>query len=191
MRHTRLWLMVGGGVGLLLVVTVGWLTLRSQTAAVAQGTGAGSAQPGAATASGSGPPAPDFSVPTLEGGTFTLSAQRGKPVVLLFMAYWCGTCVAEAQALGRLHQQYSDRLAIIALDVDPSSTPDRLHKFRQWAGRPNYTWAFDQGQRVAQAYRVRALDTTHIINQAGEIVYTDTVPTSYQTLEGQIRKLVE
>ncbi len=32
--------------------------------------------------------APDFTVPTLRGGEFTLSAQAGKPVVLYVMAYW-------------------------------------------------------------------------------------------------------
>jgi len=191
MSSTRLWLTVGGGVALLLMVGVGWSMLRSQAAAPAQATRVGSGQANAATAGGNSLPAPDFSVPTIEGGTFTLSAHRGKPVVLFVMAYWCGTCIPEAQALGRLHQKYGDRLTIIALDVDPSSTPERLQKFRQWAGETNYTWGFDSGQRVAQAYRVRALDTTFIINQAGEVVYTDAVPTSYPTLEEQIRKLLE
>lgn len=134
--------------------------------------------------------APDFAVPTLEGGTFTLSEQRGKPIVLFIMAYWCATCVPEAQALAELHQKYGDQVTIIALDVDPSSTPERLQKFREWVGEPDYVWAFDQGQRVAQAYRVRSLDTTIIINQAGQIVYSDAYPTRYETLEEQIRKLL-
>jgi thiol-disulfide isomerase/thioredoxin len=175
---------------MLWLVAMSWLMLYSQPAAVAQRREAGSTQAGAAIR-GSGPPAPDFSVPTLDGGTFTLSAHRGRPVVLFIMAYWCGTCVPEAQALARLHQAYGDRLTIVALDVDPSSTPERLQTFRQWAGEPGYVWAFDQGQRVAQTYRVRALDTTIIINQVGEIVYRDAVPTPYQTLQQQIAQLLE
>jgi len=137
------------------------------------------------------PIAPDFTVPTLEGGTFTLSAQRGKPVILFIMAYWCASCVPEAQALARLHQRYGDRVTIVALDVDPSSTPESLQKFREWVGQPDYIWAFDRGNRVAQAYQIRALDTTFIFNQAGQIVYSDASPTPYQTLEEQIRKLLE
>jgi peroxiredoxin len=138
----------------------------------------------------SGPPAPDFTVSTLDGGTFTLSEQRGKPVILFTMAYWCGTCVPEAQALAELHRKYGDRVSIIALDVDPSSTPEKLQQFREWVGQSDYVWALDKGNRVAQAYQVRALDTTFIINQAGEIIYSDASPTPYQTLEEQIEKLL-
>ncbi len=174
-NRTSLWLTVGGLVAILLLVALGWFALRGRSAAPAQV---------------SGPPAPDFTVSTLEGGTFTLSEQRGKPVILFAMAYWCGACVPEAQALAELYQKYGDRVSIIALDVDPSSTPESLQKFREWAGGADYVWAFDEGNRVVQAYSIRALDTTIIISQAGEIVYTDASPTPYQTLEEQIRKLL-
>lgn len=187
----HLWLAVGGGLGLLLLGVVSWFALYSPAAAPTQRSAAASALGSTVPAKASGPLAPDFSVPTLEGGTFTLSAHRGKPVVLFFMAYWCGTCVPESQALAKLHHKYGDRLTIVALDVDLSSTPERLQTFRQWAGAPGYVWAFDQGQRVAQTYRVRALDTTIIINPAGEIVYTDAAPTPYQTLQQQIAQLLE
>jgi peroxiredoxin len=186
-----LWLTVGGILITLLFVAAGWLVLRSQSVTPVQVIETGSAQVGALPARGSGPLAPDFTVPTLEGGTFTLSAQRGKPVILFIMAYWCASCVPEAQALARLHQRYGDRVTIVALDVDPSSTPESLQKFREWVGQPDYIWAFDRGNRVAQAYQIRALDTTFIFNQAGQIVYSDASPTPYQTLEEQIRKLLE
>ena len=133
-----------------------------------------------------GPPAPDFSVPTLDGGTFTLSAQRGKPVIIFAMAYWCGTCVPEARALARLHQEYGDRLVILALDVDPSSTPDRLTQFRAYAGNPTYVWGFDKQGQVTQAYRIRSLDTTIMVDAQGRIVYRDEYPTPYDTLKKAI-----
>lgn len=137
-----------------------------------------------------GPPAPDFSVPTLDGGTFTLSEHRGKPVIVFIMAYWCSTCVPEAQALARLHEEYGDRVTILALDVDPSSTPERLAAFKQFVGDPDYVWAFDKGAVVTQAYQVRSLDTTFIISPDGRIVYTDAVPTSYDLLKTQLDQLL-
>ncbi len=46
------------------------------------------------------PQASDFSVNTLDGGTFNLSSQRGKPVILLFIDSSCDTCLKEARELG-------------------------------------------------------------------------------------------
>ena len=179
-KRAGLWLAAGGVLVVLLLVALGWFVLRGQTPIQAP----------VDVASGAGPPAPDFTVPTLQGDTFTLSAQRGKPVILFAMAYWCGTCVPEAQALAQLHRRYGDRVRIVALDVDPSSTPETLQQFRKWVGEPDYVWAFDRDNRVVQAYQIRSLDTTIIINQAGEIIYTDAYPTPFETLEEQIKKLL-
>ncbi|WP_322800062.1 TlpA disulfide reductase family protein [Thermoflexus sp.] len=137
-------------------------------------------------------PAPDFTVPTLGGGTFTLSRAlgEGKPVVLFFMAYWCGTCIPEARALARLHQSVGDRVVIVALDVDPTSTPEALMAFREAAGSPDYVWAFDRENAVALAYRVTRLDTTVIIDPRGRIVFRDEIPTSYETLAAQVARIL-
>lgn len=136
-------------------------------------------------------PGQDFSVPTLDGGEFTLSEQRGKPVVLFVMAYWCPTCINEAEALARIHSEYGDSVAILALDVDPTSTEELLARFTEWVGTPDYFFGFDTGGNVVRAYDIRALETTIIFNQRGEVVYTDTRPTSYDTLDQQIRALLE
>lgn len=189
-NRTGLRLTAGSVLVALLLVALGWFVWRSQRVTRDQAPVAESAAADDIPGPGDGPPASDFTVPTLHGGTFTLSAQRGKPVILFIMAYWCGTCVPEAQALAELHQKYGHQVSIIALDVDPSSTPEALQQFREWVGEPDYVWAFDQDNRVVQAYQIRALDTTIIINQAGEIIYTDSYPTPFQTLEEQIKKLL-
>ncbi len=56
-----LWLAVGGILGILLLVALGWFVLRDQPGAAVQGAEA-------VPPRGSGPPAPDFTVPTLNGG---------------------------------------------------------------------------------------------------------------------------
>ncbi len=130
--------------------------------------------------------APDFTVPTINGGTFTLSANRGKPVVMFVMAYWCPTCFREAEGLAKLHKKYKDRVTIIALDVDPSSTPQSLALFKSQVGNPDYIWAFDKGGNVARSYKIKALETTIIFDQSGKVVFKDLRSTSYRTLEKQI-----
>ena len=131
--------------------------------------------------------ATDFTVPTLDGGTFTLSAQRGKPVVMFIMASWCAICYKEAEELAKLFERYKDRISILALDIDPLSTQEDLASFKERVGNPDYTWAFDRGGNVARNYKIKALDTTIIFDKNGQIVFTDLRSTSYRTLSKQIK----
>lgn len=130
-----------------------------------------------------GDTAPNFSVPTLDDETFTLNDVRGKPAIVFFMAYWCGTCIPEAQALAQLKGEYGEDINITAIDIDPSSTPQALEQFKQAAGGESLTWAFDTDQQVASSYQVRSLDTTLVLNAEGVIVYRDEFPSPYKTLK--------
>lgn len=186
-------------IGVLLLVIAGWIlwnswqrtrSLAAQAAAVPAFSPAATPapplagiSPAAAAGTQVGDVAPDFTVPTLAGGTFTLSQQGGRPTIIFFMAYWCGTCLPEAQALAQLKQEYGEDMNIIAIDVDPTSTPETLGQFKEAAGNGAYTWAFDTDQQVIQLYQVRTLDTTLILDAKGRIIYRDALVTPYQTLK--------
>jgi thiol-disulfide isomerase/thioredoxin len=135
--------------------------------------------------------APDFSVPTLDGKTFTLSEQGGKPTVVFFMAYWCGSCIPEATALGKLKQAYGDKISIVAVNIDPSATWETIEQFKQAAGSPPLVWASDFDQKVTLAYAVQALDTTLILDHEGRVVYRDETPTQYEMLKIELEKLLQ
>lgn len=53
--------------------------------------------------------APDFTLPTFAGETFTLSENEGRPVLLVFWASWCVPCQEEAPILQRLWPEYEAR----------------------------------------------------------------------------------
>jgi thiol-disulfide isomerase/thioredoxin len=130
-----------------------------------------------------GQPASDFTVRTMDGGQFALADHAGQPTLILFMASWCGPCIYEAINLAQVHAQYKDRgLNVIALDVQDGDTDAELQVFREAAGNPDYIWAFDDEYMVTQAYNVRSLDTTILIDQAGKIVFRDEYPTPLEPL---------
>jgi thiol-disulfide isomerase/thioredoxin len=130
-----------------------------------------------------GQPAPDFTVRTMGGGQFALAEHRDQPTMILFMASWCVSCIYEAQNLAEVHARYKERgLNIIALDVQDGDTDADLQAFRESAGNPDYVWAFDDSYAVTQAYNVRTLDTTVLIDQAGNVVYYDQRPTPLEPL---------
>lgn len=135
--------------------------------------------------------APDFTVPTLDGNQFRLSENQGKPTLIYFTAYWCGTCIPKAQELGQLYQEYSGRVHIVVLDVDPTSTLELLDQFKQAAGNGAFVWAFDSDSKVATTYLVNALSTIIFLDGERRIVYRGQFPTSYAALKGELEKLIQ
>lgn len=63
---------------------------------------------------GEGDPAPDFTAPVGGGGTVTLSALRGRPVVLFFYPKDSTPgCTREACAFRDLHQRFESSGAVV------------------------------------------------------------------------------
>ena len=126
-----------------------------------------------------------------DGSVFDLAEERGNIVVLFFMAAWCPTCIPEAHALAKLHEDYADRgVRIIALDVDQNETEVQLARFRDRIGNSQHLWAMDTGFQVVRALSVRALDATVVIDREGRVAYKDAYPTRYQTLAAVVEALL-
>lgn len=65
------------------------------------------------------PPVADFSVATMGGENWTLSDHRGKPVVLVFWATWCGPCKKEMPELAKLvNSRPGWPVSFLAVSVD-------------------------------------------------------------------------
>ena len=74
---------------------------------------------------------PDFSVKTIDGRKFSLSdSLKTHDLVLInFWATWCGPCCMEFPFLEEAWEQYSDRVDVIALSIEPEDTVNVLKSF--------------------------------------------------------------
>ncbi|HZS88705.1 MAG TPA: TlpA disulfide reductase family protein [Chloroflexota bacterium] len=145
---------------------------------------------GAAT--GTGPVAPTIDAPTVDGGRFVLSAQRGRVVVLYAMAAWCTSCVPETTALGQLARS-DGRRGVVTLLVDESpqtDTPQAVRDFRARAQGPARTWVLDQGGAIARAYGITMLDTTVVIDRSGHVAARYSGSIDLATLQSAVRPLL-
>ncbi len=79
--------------------------------------------------------APDFTVETLDHGTFKLSDQRGKVVYVFFIGYSCPPCISASPDIEMtLRRGYGeDKLAIVGVDVWDGSV-GQLSNFRIQTG---------------------------------------------------------
>ena len=123
--------------------------------------------------------APDFTLPADDGGKLTLSALRGRPVVLYFYPKDdTSGCTTQACEFRDAFPRFEAGEAVI-LGISPDSA--RSHaRFRAKYGLP-FTLLADEAHAVAEAYGVWAeksmygrkywgnLRTTFVVDRAGRI----------------------
>jgi peroxiredoxin len=116
-----------------------------------------------------GTKAPSFTLPTLDGKTFTLK-QPGKVVVMDIWATWCPPCRAEIPYVIRLSKKYAGKdVVIVGVSVDQRKGD--VSGFAKDKG-VNYTIALDPGgQTLGGPYQLRGIPATYIIDKKGVIRY--------------------
>src|SRR6201985_1446676 len=73
---------------------------------------------------------PSLSVKTLDGGSFDLSKQSGKWVIVNFWATWCSPCLKELPDISAFVTAHKDKVAGIGLDFEDTEKAD-VEKFLQ------------------------------------------------------------
>ncbi len=133
-------------------------------------------------------PAPDFTLPLLDGGSVALSSYRGSIVVLNFWATWCGPCRLEAPGLQRTWEAYRDR-GVRFLGIDERDNDPAGRAFVKEFGI-TYPNASDPPGRLAFSYELFGMPTTFIIDGAGTIRYRFVGYVTEDSLRGALDPLV-
>lgn len=121
---------------------------------------------GAVSAADAPQEAPDFSAPDLAGVVQTLSAYRGRIVILNFWATWCQECIREIPSLNAFAETNKD---VVVLGIASERDPETIRNFR--ASSPiKYPVIVDTtGDVFVKKYLIRALPSTIIVDRKGFI----------------------
>ena len=116
-----------------------------------------------------GKPAPEFTLPDLDGNQIELSSMKGKVLILDFWATWCPPCKEEVPHLVSLQSKYRDQgLQIVGLSIDQGGAGD-VKPFADEHG-VNYTMLIANDQ-IAKAYGgVSMIPTTFVVDRKGVVV---------------------
>ncbi len=131
------------------------------------------APPGAAAPAGTnlGQAPPDFDLPILSGDSadrISLSALRGKVVLMTFWASWCGPCRMEVPALEKDWKELRDSDAVV-LGISIDDTLPAANSFLKMFP-VSYPMAFDRGgQSVADVWGVQSIPATIVIDKHGVV----------------------
>jgi len=143
---------------ILLLVILGIGLIRSQQGQVAVGE-----------------PAPDFELVSFDGETYRLSDYQGSVILVNFWASWCESCKPEAKDLEEVYQSYLERGDVLFLGVDYVDTePEALAYLEEFG--ITYPNGPDLRTSISQAFRIRGVPETFIIDQQGFISHLQIGP---------------
>ena len=143
---------------------------------------------GAAHALAQGDIAPDFTRTDLQGKAFTLSALRGKVVLLNFWATWCAPCREEMPVFSKWQRSHGKQgLAIVGVSMD-----DDLESVKQaLAVRPvGYPVVMGDAKLGEQMGGVLGLPLSYLLDRDGRVVARYQGEASLGAIEGKIRDLL-
>ena len=116
-----------------------------------------------------GAAAPTFTLKRLDGGgTVSLAALRGQPVVLNFWASWCGPCKTEAKALEQAWSTYRGR-GVAFVGVDFHDVTGDARRFVA-AHKLTFPMVQDGSGDVTGSYGITQVPETYVLDRQGRIV---------------------
>jgi len=116
--------------------------------------------------------APQFDLKTPDGSRVSLSDFEGKPLIVNFWATWCPPCRAEMPSFQRAWEQLQgEGIGVIAINVGEDA--DTIGKFT--AEIPvTFPLPMDEKSQMVQAWPVRGLPTTFVVDPHGRLAYVAT-----------------
>lgn len=146
---------------LILIAGASWIVLSAEST--------GASKPSLNSAPQAGFNAPDFTLNTPAGETYTLSKLHGQAVLVNLWATWCPPCRAEMPTIQKLYQEYKDQgFIVLALDMtyqdDPSAIVPFINEFSL-----TFPILLEETGETAAAYQLRSMPSSFFINRDGTI----------------------
>jgi cytochrome c biogenesis protein CcmG, thiol:disulfide interchange protein DsbE len=132
--------------------------------------------------------APDFTRTDIRGNVFSLSAYRGKLVLLNFWATWCGPCLTEIPKFVVWQRTYgSAGLQIVGISMDDELAPviRAQEKYQM-----DYPVLMGDPQLAERFGGVLGLPLSYLIDSDGRVVARYQGDLDLKRLESQIKSLL-
>lgn len=114
-------------------------------------------------------PAPDFTLQTPTGETYTLSELKGKAVLVNLWATWCPPCRAEMPAIQNIYDEYKEQgFIVLAINMTTQDNPLNIAPFAA-EYKLTFPILLDETGEISAAYQLRSLPSSYFIDREGII----------------------
>ena len=118
---------------------------------------------------GKGVPAPNFTLPDINGKMVSLTDYRGKVVLINIWATWCRPCVEEMPSMEKLHQELKDEsFKILAVSIDASGAKAVIPFMKKH--KLSFSALTDTKGAIKSLYQTTGIPESFIVDKDGIIV---------------------
>jgi len=132
--------------------------------------------------------APNFMLPTLNGGDFHLGDYKGKPVLINFFASWCLPCREEMPALEKITHEYAPK-GVVFLGIAVDDTEEKMKAFIAKYG-VTFPVGLDKTGEIQKSFGLYGIPTTYFIDKQGVINYSHSGAVTEALLHHELDKLL-
>ena len=116
-----------------------------------------------------GRPAPNFSLPGLDGQKVSLKDYRGRVVLLNIWATWCPPCVEEMPSMEKLYQELKgDGFEILAVSIDESGAKDVVPFMKKH--KLSFPALTDPEGTIKTIYKTTGVPESFVIDKDGTLL---------------------
>ncbi len=123
----------------------------------------------------------DFSFMAIDSNHYSIKDFRGKYVLLVYWATWCGPCLAKIPILRDIYNQYSAQLEIISISVDKD-----VEKWKLKSEQLDLPWInihhLQNSNDLQELFFVGPIPYSILISGSGKILGKNTEIYQLQTL---------
>ncbi len=135
----------------------------------------------------------DFDQADLAGRPLSLTALRGKIVIVDFWGTWCPPCRAEIPAFIKLKENYGEHLEVVGLAYEKGEVAEAPQKVIDFGlkNNINYPCAIGMSETKSMVPEFRGYPTTLFIDGTGKVRMMTVGAESYEKLEAIVLALME
>lgn len=172
LRQELVMVLIGGLIGIAIVAIVWIVSARLAT-------------PDIPAAAETNRPAPEFTLPRIDGGFLQLSDLRGKIVIINFWGTWCAPCIEETPALQSAYMQLRDQgVEFVGINLRHQEAigaegDAAVASFVQ-GFNVTYPIVLDTDGSIARKYQISPIPVSYFLDTNGNIryVYVGTLTTT-------------